>query len=388
VARILYLSANAIPGGAERATIMMARAHDRARFEPSILFFNDGPLVREASAAGIAVRRLATPLRLRSPLAVGRAIREVAHVIRQQGVDIVHSCMSYAHLIGGPAAAFAGVPAVLYQHGPVDSWMDGAATLVRCSRIAANSAFTAAAQRSRGWRERPVIVVPLATDMSLSIPERSALRAQIDARHRLDSGMTAIGIIGRFDPRKGIHVALAALAPLLRSRPALRLLIVGGRFGQFHPGYDDRLRSIADAEGLGEQVVFTGYQSDVRPYLARMDVLVQPSLEPEAFGMTLIEAMACGVPVAASRGGGASEVVDDGVNGLLHEPGNGAELLESVTRLLDDQPLRTRLGRAALQKVDAHYRPAAMIARLEAVYDDLLASHASLHAAPLEHHTT
>ena len=104
MSRVLYLMPNAVPGGAERATMVMLGAHDRRRYEPGVLFFSDGPLVADASALGLRTHVLSRPMRLRNPLAVGAAVLEVARLVRRHGYALLHSCMSYAHLVGGPAS--------------------------------------------------------------------------------------------------------------------------------------------------------------------------------------------------------------------------------------------------------------------------------------------
>lgn len=369
--KVLYLLPSATPGGAERATMRMVAAHRASRFKAAVLFFADGPLVEEARALDVPVSILASPPRLSRPWSMMSAVSTCARVIRAGEYSIVHSCMSYAHLVGGPAASRAGVRAVFYQHGPVGSWMDRVAPVLRCDRILAASAFVTEEQQDRSWRLRPVARVPLSVEMAIDGMDRAALRRQIDGSYGLPQNAFVVGIVARFDPWKGLDFALQAMAPLLRHRPEMRLMIVGGQYRQFHPQYGERLKSIAVEDGIFEQVIFTGYQVDTRPYYARFDALVHASLQPEPFGLTVIEAMAAGVPVVAADAGGPREIIEHEANGLLYEPGNGAALREAVMRILDDSSLRTRLAAAGEDTVDARYRPGNMLAALDAVYDGL-----------------
>ena len=119
-------------------------------------------------------------------------------------------------------------------------------------------------------------------------------------------------------------------------------------------------------------MILTGYQLDFRPYYARLTGLVHASLQPEPFGLTIIEAMAAGVPVVAARGGGPAEIVDEGIDGLLHTAGNVDELRAAMTLLLDDGARRRSMIEAGRRKVEARYRPASMMRTIEAVYDELL----------------
>jgi glycosyltransferase involved in cell wall biosynthesis len=177
----------------------------------------------------------------------------------------------------------------------------------------------------------------------------------------------------RFDPWKGIDVALRAAAPLLRARPTLRFLLVGDQYRHFHPEYGPQLRRLVEREGVASQVVFAGFQADVRPYLARMSMLIHASTQPEPFGLTIIEAMAVGTPVIVARGGGAADIIEPGRNGLAHTPGDESELRSAMIALLDDADLRLRLSTAGVRTVDAKFRPARMMHIIEGVYDDMLA---------------
>ena len=380
--RVLYVMPNAVPGGAERATMLMLASHDRDRYEPGVLFFSDGPLVGDARSLGLDVHVLPRKVRLSRPWSVRTAIAEGCRIVSDGGFSLVHSCMAYAHLIGGAIAWQSGVPGVLYQHGPLGAWMDSAATLLRCDHILVNSAFTAAEQRAHSWRARPLTLAPYGIDVRATHgQERADLQAEVNARHGIPPDAPVIGLMARFDPWKGIDVALRAAAPLLRARPELRFIVVGGQYRHFHPEYGPLLRALVESEGIDRQVIFAGFQMDVRAYLARMTVLVHSSLQPEPFGLTIIEAMAAGVPVVAAQGGGAAEIIDPGVDGLFHSPGNELELRAALQVLLDDASLRDSFAYAGLLKVEKQYRPSHMMRVVEGVYDQLLATAATSQSA-------
>jgi glycosyltransferase involved in cell wall biosynthesis len=352
--------------------MLMLAHHDPRRYEPGVLFFSDGPLIEAARSMGARVHVLDRPVRLRNPLSLRAAIAKCAAVVRRDGYSLLHSCMSYPHLVAGVAAATTRVPAVLYQHGPIGTWIDGAATVVRCDHILTNSSFSAAVQRTKSWRTRPITVAPCAVGLRISDEERGRLRGEVNAEHGLSPEAKLVGLVARFDPLKGIDVAIRAMAPLFRQRPLLRFVIIGGQFGQFHPGYSEMLRSLIASEGVSDRVIFAGYRMDVRPYYARLDALVNCSLEPEGFGLTLVEAMAAGVPVVAPRCGGPAEIIDDGVDGLMHSPGDVAGLREALVRILDNESFRMGLITAGIEKVENRYRPAAMMSIIEGVYDRVL----------------
>jgi glycosyltransferase involved in cell wall biosynthesis len=375
VTRVLYVLASATPGGAERATMSMIAAHDRVRYLPAVLFFEDGPLVEDVRKLGVDATVLGARVRLRNPRSLLTAVLETRRVIATSCAALVHACMSYSQLISGAAASLANVPSVLYQHGPLGSWMDGAATLLRCDHVVTNSRHTAAGHAGRAWRRRAITVIPPAVEMTMpTMAGREALRASVNVAHGLPPDVPVIGMTARLDPWKGIDVALRALAPLLRERRELRFVVVGGQYRAFHADYASQLRTLVEQEGIAQQVIFAGFRDDVRPYLARMTALVHASIQPEPFGLTLVEAMAFGVPVVCAHAGGAAEIVEPGINGLAYPPGHESELRAAVTSLLDSEPLRRRLIEAGLRTVDDRYRPPQMIQMLERVYDEVLSN--------------
>jgi glycosyltransferase involved in cell wall biosynthesis len=160
-----------------------------------------------------------------------------------------------------------------------------------------------------------------------------------------------LGVFGRLAPWKGQHVLLDALAELA-DVPNLQALVVGDAlFGE--ADYAKSLRRKAEALGLGGRVRFLGFRDDVPALMRLADIVVHTSVAPEPFGRVVVEGMLAGRPVVATRGGGVVEIVEDGVTGLLTEPGDARSLAAAVRGLLGDaarrQSIATRGQRFALQ---------------------------------------
>ena len=118
-------------------------------------------------------------------------------------------------------------------------------------------------------------------------------------------------------------------------------------------------------------VEFAGAQKDVVPYLQRARAFLMPS-DMESFGLAALEAMACGVPVIASRVGGLPEVVEDGVSGFLHPVGDVEAMAASARWLLDDDALHARMSAAARERAVTHFQITPIVERWEAAYARLL----------------
>ena len=169
--------------------------------------------------------------------------------------------------------------------------------------------------------------------------------------------------VGRLVAEKGLPILIDAFARLRVRRPTVRLTIVGS--GKEGAGIEARAR----AEGLGDHVRFTGYQppEQVGKWLRTADVFVLPSLA-EGVPVVVMEAMASGLAVVATRVGGLSELVEDGVNGYLVPAAAPGALADRIEALLDDPDLRNRFGRAGRAKVARDFNIVHEAARLRNLY--------------------
>ncbi len=201
------------------------------------------------------------------------------------------------------------------------------------------------AQRSR------LALVPCGVDIRTFRPiDRREARNELS----LPEGPTVV-YVGRLVPRKGVDTLVEAFALLPRQLRA-RLVIVGGEPGAEGSAEVARLSTLAGKLEVAERVTFTGSrpQQDLYRYYGAADVAVTvPHYEP--FGMTPLEAMACGVPVVGSRVGGIKTSVVDGETGYLIPPQDPKALAGRLLRLLSDGALRDRMGCAGRRRVEEHY---------------------------------
>jgi D-inositol-3-phosphate glycosyltransferase len=214
-----------------------------------------------------------------------------------------------------------------------------------------------------------VRIVPCGVDTGLFSPaDRSIARQELGLK---DSG-TLLIFVGRLDSVKGIDVLLRALS-LLRQRlfhaEVPSLLVIGG---EATPGEAERLACTASQLGIADLVSFIGPVPHHRlpSYYRAADLLVMPSLY-ESFGMSLLEAMACGIPVVATKVDGPSNFVRQGVTGLLVPVGDVTALAEAVERLIVDKHMRLQMAKNALTSV-LHYRWEAVAQSILEAYADTL----------------
>ncbi|MDH6295054.1 glycosyltransferase family 4 protein [Agrobacterium fabrum] len=173
------------------------------------------------------------------------------------------------------------------------------------------------------------------------------------ARLRAELGLgpqPLVGLFGRLSEWKGQHVFLDALAAM----EGVQAVIVGGAlFGQ--EAYEARIREQASRLGLDGRVRFLGFRSDVPELMASMDVVAHTSIVAEPFGRVVVEAMMCGRPVVATRGGGVTEIIRDGETGLLVPPGDASALAAALGTILSDPALAQRLGQSGREDVSDRF---------------------------------
>jgi glycosyltransferase involved in cell wall biosynthesis len=163
------------------------------------------------------------------------------------------------------------------------------------------------------------------------------------------------------DPGKGQDVFLEAAALV----PEARFVVVGGAILGNEGGFEEEVHALARRLGLADRVVFTGHVDDAIPWLDALDVAVVASSH-EAFGIVLVEAMALGTPVVATATDGPSEIVEDGVSGLLVPVGDAPALAAAIERALIDRSLAATLAEGGRRRARefTEERTAARFARL------------------------
>jgi len=188
-------------------------------------------------------------------------------------------------------------------------------------------------------------------------PDGEARRRALRER-RGWSNRKVVLFMGRVIPRKGVHHLVAALPELVRAHPDVLLVIVGSPFYGSHrtTGYSRRLkRAGAPLKKWLQFVPYVPY-TEVPDWFLAADAAVVPSGANEAFGLVNVEAMACGLPVVATRSGGMPEIVQDGVTGFLVDPEQvQSGLTEKLGMLLRDEELRTRLGMNSRARVEERF---------------------------------
>lgn len=372
--KVLHVSAAAERGGLESVLLNILTSLDRSRFVPQVLLLEDGPFVRDLERTGTEARVIKTG-RVREIWKGRRAVTEIAQLIRAQGIHVVHTHNAKAHIYGGLAAAIAGVPSLYHLHGVPRLTLsrDGMVSLlsvaVPARRTVACSAYVAEAF-SRAWHSRRKLLV--VHNGALLGASRARNLPSVRQELGIPEGAPVLVMATRLQRGKGVHVLLEAAARVVRDRPEARFMIVGGSLFGLEKHYAVELRQQVDRLNLSEAVRFLGFRSDVFRLLSAADIVVQSSIEPESFGMVLLEAMVCAKPVVASDCGGPREIVINGITGLLVPPKDAQQLAQAILTLLADPDRRIRMGQVGAARVRDCFSAERMVRQLQGVYEGMM----------------
>ncbi len=173
-----------------------------------------------------------------------------------------------------------------------------------------------------------------------------------------------VALFGRVEHAKGQHVLVNAVATLVERRLDVGAAIIGQPMDE---AYFNRLKESIRSERLDEHIVIRGFIDKPMTIMQCFDAIVLATY-CETFGLVLIEGMRAGVPVVGTNAGGVPEIIEDGVNGLLFEPGSSASLTEALSRLYNDSGLGRKLAKTAKQSVDTRFSEQGHFGRLQAIF--------------------
>jgi len=376
--RIAHVTATFPPYNGGTGMVCYHNALGLARLGHQVTVFTaDYPPGNRIYPDEIAVRHLPVTLRIgNAPVLPG--------LLAIQGFDIVHLHHPFifgAEMIWGISQA-RGIPYVITHHN--DLIGDGLRRYLFATYSALSTRLVFSAARKlavvsldHATSGRLASLLHTQWDKVVEIPngvDTDLFRLGVGGpatrrRHAIPDEarvMLFVGTLDRAHHYRRVDLLLMAMAAV--PDPNLRLLVAGD--GDLRSAYQRVARTL----GLSARVHFLGSVAHraLPAVYGAADVVILPSQLQESFGLVLIEAMACGKPVIASRLPGARTIVDDGVDGLLVDPGNVGDLAEKIQMLMDDPRRRWEMGKKGRAKVEARYTWSSIVPKLVRLYEDAL----------------
>jgi glycosyltransferase involved in cell wall biosynthesis len=352
-------------GGSERQLTVIAKALDRARFEPYVGCFRPaGVRGRELDAAGVPIVHL--PVYSFASLGALAGAWQFARFVRSRKIRLVHSFDYPLTVFAVPAARLlTQALAVSSQRSHRELIPRSYRRLVRgTDRLA--DAIVVNCEFVRKHLEEDEGVPPGRIQLCYNGIDLEEFRPGDSPRPAaLAPDTFVIGVVCTLRPEKGLLTLLDAFARVRRARAVMKLVLVGSG------SMLETLQSRAAALGISGDCVFAGATEHVAEWLRAMDIFVLPSLS-EALSNSLMEAMACGCCSVASDIGGNPELIRSGETGLLFEAGDVAGLGTALELLIANDGLRRRLGQAGTQSIQRHFSNQASAERMGEIYADLI----------------
>lgn len=355
-------------GGTERHVVHLAAHLDPSRFDVHVACLQqEGPLYGEIAARGLPL--IAYPINgFLRPGTLRQQLRFAAY-LKHQAIDIVHAYGFYPIVFAVPVSRLSGPRVVLASiRDNGDPWTRAQRLVQRCSSRAAhcilvNAGAVRARLRAGGYARRSIAVIRNGVDVDRFAPRPfdAALRRTLG----LPPEAPLVVAVSRLNPMKGLDDYLEAAALLAGRFAEARFVIVGDGASRWE------LEEQARRLGLAGRVVFTGTRLDVAAILSQAAVSVAPSLS-EGLSNVVLESMAAGAAVVATRVGGTPEILDDGVTGLLVPPCDAPALADAIGRLLGNAALARRLGDAARARAIRQFSMQDMVLQTESLYRALL----------------
>jgi len=368
IKRILYMRIDGCFGGPERHILCLFKHLDLSKYQPHL-----APLVREDQLAQ-AARAMGVPVSLipmSSRLAVRSAREHLISLIEKNDIHLIHTFGIRSNLVAGSVAKEIGIPWVARvpnlnytDYGnPLTGWFFHKINnrlLRKADAVQVISTPLRDYFESLPRPPRRIELIPNGIDFPAAVDQET--RKQAREFFGIDENQTVIGSLGRIEPIKGYDLLLDCLAEL----PGYCVVLLGG--GGSQTGW---LRKTAENAGLADRFHLVGFIEDTRFFLAACDIYVQPS-RSEGVPMALLEAMATGLPIIASRVGGIGDVIRSGEDGLLVLPEDRMALRNHLMNLCRDPDVREDFGDRAKLRVEQIGSAEVMTRQVEALYDDLL----------------
>jgi glycosyltransferase involved in cell wall biosynthesis len=361
--RVVEVMATGTNGGAQEHVYSLVTRLNPECYDVRVVSLSHGSSVRRLQRAGVDVSVIDEPDDRQS-------VQALADLLAPFQPEIVHNHMYRAEVVGTKAALVLGEKG--FKRPAIISTVHS--SRIRCAEDRKNlNQLTPLMDRlivvsraieqkisEEGRRGVPVSLIYNGVDLERYNHQQPCCTLHED--YSIPEDAQIVGVIARLEAEKGHRTLLEAWPLVLAAQPRAWLLIVG------EGSERDSLEAEAASLGISDRVVFTGRREDVPAVTAALDVSVLPSYR-EAQGLSVLEAMALGRPVVASRVGGIPEMIEDGVSGLLVPPNDREALASAIVRLLADHPFADMIAKRGHDLVHDRFCVELMVNSIEAIYD-------------------
>lgn len=369
---ILYIQGITEIGGAERDLLSLLKRMDYRKWRPIVACPGKGPLIAELKSLEVPVypmefpawRKLSqVPLRIPVLLKLNR-------LVRSRQIALIHVNDLWWAPLGCIVAKWRRIPSVISIRQNLEPRRIHQYHLKWANRVITVSRRAHSLLIADGMSAERVHTVYSGIDTDYFSPTLKGL--DVRSRFGIPPDAPVIGCVANLNEIKGHDILIRAFSQVVKKIPRAQCILVGRNDSP----YGKKMHSLVEDLGLEKRVFFAGFQTDVRPYISAMDLVVQAS-RSEALGIALLEAMSMGKPVVSGDVGGIAEVIKDGVTGLLVPHIDHTSLSSVIISLLAD-PARCRfMGQEGRSYISANFNIEQTVRAIENIYENLLTSSGS-----------
>lgn len=342
---ILFLHASSELYGSDNSLLNLLENLDKSNYKITVLLPQQGPLVKkieEIENVQVIVEKFAVLRRkdlnvsgmLRYFMSFSKSVRFLRILIKRNDIDIVYTNTSVV-FVGAITAKLMNKKSIWHIREIIANKVERkvVSTIVNMFSdiIIANSKATGDAITSNARKMK--IIYNTINTTNIDLPDNK--KNQVEKLR--------IGMAGRINRWKGQKLFVDAASMILSKRPNIEFLIAGNAY-QGEEILEKQLKSYIEEKGLKGNVKMLGLVEDMNSFYNQINIFVLPSIQPEPFGLVVLEAMARSIPVVATNHGGPTEIITDGLTGFLVDYNSAEEMSNTIIRLIDDPKLRNEIG--------------------------------------------
>lgn len=368
---VLFLDFTTFIGGTEISTLLLLKHMDRRKFNPFFVLQGKGPYYDRIVKMDVPVTIIPlNQLKVISLIKYINTVWNLSRFIRKNRIDIVVCTLEPCNQYGLPAARLNRIPIACHTRNLIPDFRSFWRTLLHFPDVLiANSKATADSYSPFVRKPSKIKIVYNGVDLEEYSPSTNG--NVVRRRYGIGDNRFLIGMVGRISRPKRQDIFLKTIAEVLKFYPDVSAVIVGdtkiNRSGQ----YLEELYQLVKELELEDKVVFIGFINDMKGLYASLDLLVLPS-KAEPFGRVLIEMMAMGKPVVATKSGGAVEIVEHEVTGLLIPPDDEKSMSKAILKIIHDEQSAKKMGNAGRKRVENLFSIKTNVEETQKIYMEVL----------------
>ena len=366
--KVLYLNHVSELGGGEYCLLNLMLNLDKKKFKPVLLLQEPGPLSEAAQKNNIEtcfIKMAGWRKLMHMPFNYIKTLGKIKKLVKEKKIDLIHSNTFRINPYAVLSAQSNNIPCISHirwftKKDHIKKFMVDKATVVITMSDYMASFFKGSKAKVKTIYDGIDVLKFQANDQ---------IRNNVRKEFGIKEGEKLVGMVAQLTPRKGHKDFIQASLSVSKEHPNAKFIIAGGAILDKQLGIKD-LKNFAKKIGA-KNIIFTGHRDDTEDIFRALDIFVLPShIEP--FGLVVLEAMACGVPVIATRSGGLQEIINEGNDGLLIPVNSPGAIAEKISYLLKNDTIAKKLSENARKTVEKRFSVIHYVKQIENLYNDYL----------------